>query len=304
MPDFFISYNQADTNWAEWVAWELEQVGYSAVIQTWDFGPGSNFVLEMQKVVSEATQTIAVISPDYVSAEFTQPEWAAAFAEDPTGKERKLLPVRVRACELHGLLKPIVYIDLVGLEQRAARRALIDGVSRNRRPGTAPRFPAGKALERALVTAEKAFGPDDPEVATLADLLARVLSKQGNLPKAQDLTRRALDIEITSFGPNHRRVAITARDLGRILASAGDLGGAIKYARQALEIDEKAYGANHPKIAVLANELSNILHESGDASGALLYAQRALGIDENSALTKQVADNLISVRGMISEGKS
>src|SRR5579864_1031964 len=145
MPDFFISYNHADTNWAEWVAWELEQVGYSAVIQTWDFGPGSNFVLEMQKAVSESTQVIAVLSPDYLRSEFTQPEWAAAFAEDPTGEARKLLPVRVRDCELHGLLKPIVYIDLTGLEERVARRVLLEGVSRNRRPGTAPRFPAAKA---------------------------------------------------------------------------------------------------------------------------------------------------------------
>ncbi len=47
--DFFISYTKADETWAEWIATELEQAGYSTVIQAWDFRPGSNFVLEMQR---------------------------------------------------------------------------------------------------------------------------------------------------------------------------------------------------------------------------------------------------------------
>jgi hypothetical protein len=49
MKDFFISYNKADRSWAEWIAWQLEEAKYSVVVQAWDFRPGSNFVLEMQK---------------------------------------------------------------------------------------------------------------------------------------------------------------------------------------------------------------------------------------------------------------
>jgi TIR domain len=41
--DFFISYTTADRNWAEWIAWQLENVGYKCHIQAWDFIPGSNF---------------------------------------------------------------------------------------------------------------------------------------------------------------------------------------------------------------------------------------------------------------------
>jgi hypothetical protein len=47
MKDFFISYAKADQPWAEWIAWKLEDAGYSTVIQAWDFRPGANFVLEM-----------------------------------------------------------------------------------------------------------------------------------------------------------------------------------------------------------------------------------------------------------------
>jgi hypothetical protein len=54
MKDFFISYTKADQAWAEWIAWKLEEAGYSTVIQAWDFRPGSNFVLEMQRAASTA----------------------------------------------------------------------------------------------------------------------------------------------------------------------------------------------------------------------------------------------------------
>ena len=37
--DFFISYSGADRSWAEWIAWQLEAAGYTAVIQAWDFRP-------------------------------------------------------------------------------------------------------------------------------------------------------------------------------------------------------------------------------------------------------------------------
>src|SRR5260221_4560883 len=109
--DFFISYNKADRNWAEWIAWQLEAEGYSTVLQAWDFRPGSNFIVEMDIATKEAQRTIAVLSPDYLDALYTQPEWAEASRQDPTGKDGKLLPVRVRRCTLRGLLARFRYSD-------------------------------------------------------------------------------------------------------------------------------------------------------------------------------------------------
>jgi len=129
MKNFFISYNKADRTWAEWIAWQLEEADYSTEIQAWDFRPGSNFVLEMDRAAHEAEHTVVVLSPDYLKALYTQPEWAAALAQDPTGGERMLLPVRVRECELKGLLGQIIYIDLVGRKEDAARDELVKGVS-------------------------------------------------------------------------------------------------------------------------------------------------------------------------------
>ena len=39
--DFFVSFNQADRAWATWIAWALEEAGYSVWFQDWDFRPAT-----------------------------------------------------------------------------------------------------------------------------------------------------------------------------------------------------------------------------------------------------------------------
>lgn len=142
MKDFFISYNKADLAWAEWIAWQLEEAGFVVAFQAWDFRPGSNFVQQMQEVMSEAKRTIAILSPNYLNALFTQPEWQAAFAQDPTGINGTLLPIRVQECDLKGLLPQIIYIDLVELDEKSAKETLLAGIQRDRlRPDAPPPFP-------------------------------------------------------------------------------------------------------------------------------------------------------------------
>ena len=126
--DFFISYNKADLAMAGWIDEQLKSAGYTTIIQAVDFGPGNNFVLEMQKAATDATRTIAVLSPDYFQSKFTAPEWATAFAQDPLGEQRLLIPVRVRPVELIGFFKTIVYIDLMDREEDEAKTNLLSGI--------------------------------------------------------------------------------------------------------------------------------------------------------------------------------
>jgi tetratricopeptide (TPR) repeat protein len=148
-PSVFVSYNQHDRTWAEWIAWILEEAGHPVTVQAWDFRPGSNFVLQMDKAAKETDKTVVVLSDNYLKASFTQPEWAATFAKDPQGWQRKLMPVRVRECSPDGLLGQIVWIDLVGLPEDAARAALLQGFEARGKPLHAPAFPgASQAPER------------------------------------------------------------------------------------------------------------------------------------------------------------
>ena len=144
--DFFISYTKTDRAWAEWVAWMLESNNYTTVLQAWDFRPGENFVLQMHAAAERTRTTIILISDAYLSAEFTQPEWAAAFARDPSGHARRLIPIRVAPCTPAGLLGTIIYADIVDLSESDATDTVLDAVNDGRsKPSTSPPFPAPPA---------------------------------------------------------------------------------------------------------------------------------------------------------------
>jgi tetratricopeptide (TPR) repeat protein len=135
--DFFISYTSADRSWADWIAWELREAGYSTIHQAWNFRPGSNFISDMKQALDDSERTIAVYSPNYFHSGFSEDEWTAAFAD------RSLIPVRVRECEIPKLLKPRLYIDVVNLNEQAARTTLLAGVTREAGPPTErPAFPS------------------------------------------------------------------------------------------------------------------------------------------------------------------
>src|SRR3954466_6815500 len=121
--DFFISFNKADRDWATWTAWTLEDAGYKVLFQDWDFT--GNFVLKMHDAIKRSRRMIAVLSPDYLTSGFTASEWAAVFAHDPTSAHDLLVPIRVRECELDGLLAQIVYLDLTASTRDQARERLL-----------------------------------------------------------------------------------------------------------------------------------------------------------------------------------
>ena len=147
--DFFISYTGKDKGWAEWIAWKLEEEGYSTIIQAWDFRPSTNFVTSMHEAVKNSERTIAVLSEDYEQSGFAASEWAAAFAKDPRGVEGTLLPVRIAPFTPEGLLNTIVYIDLVDTDEDQATTLLLNGVKTERaKPSIAPAFPSTPSVSQ------------------------------------------------------------------------------------------------------------------------------------------------------------
>lgn len=141
--DFFISYTLPDERWAEWIERVLHDAGHTTYAQFLDARPGTHFPSQIDDAVRAAERTIAVISAAYERSAFGSAEWAAAFRQDPIGRKRKLVPVRVEAYQPTGLLASIVYIDLVGVSAVEARHRLLDGLRPGRRPRTVvpPSFP-------------------------------------------------------------------------------------------------------------------------------------------------------------------
>ena len=97
----------------------------------------------MQTALQRSPRIMAVLSADYLNSAYASAEWFAAFARDPRGERRLLMPVRVDPCAVEGLLGQIVWIDLVGLGEAEAAARLLDGVREGRRkPQSAPVFPS------------------------------------------------------------------------------------------------------------------------------------------------------------------
>jgi len=206
--DLFISYNGNDVHWAEWIAWTLSEAGYSHYFQKWDFRPGGNFVLDMQKAAANSNRTLLVLTPNYLGSLYTQPEWAAAFARDPTGEKRLVVPVRVEPCETAGMLSPIVYCDLVGLSAEEARTRLLDALKPAGKPDAAPLFPghtgAGSPFPGPAVAMHPVAGTPDNPLRVAAVELRSVLDTSGTTFRAQARLRDDLAARIRA------RLGITA----------------------------------------------------------------------------------------------
>jgi hypothetical protein len=145
MRDFFISYTHTDEKWAEWIAATLTAAGYTHYFQKWDFRPGGNFVLLMQKAATSSKRTLLVMSKNYLKSLYTQPEFASAFATDPTGVRRTVLPVRIEPCEMVGLFKTIIFLDIFGVKQSEAKKRLLAGIVLKPIRAKQPPFPGSLA---------------------------------------------------------------------------------------------------------------------------------------------------------------
>jgi hypothetical protein len=151
--DFFVSYTQADRAWAEWIAWQLEAEGYQVVVQAWDFGPGRDWVHEMQQATATAERVVAVLSAAYLQSGHGEAEWRVFYAEDPTGERGLLLPVRVGPVDPPGLLRTRVYVELVDHDAASARTALLAAARRTRgKPTDEPEFPGGRRGRRLVLS--------------------------------------------------------------------------------------------------------------------------------------------------------
>jgi hypothetical protein len=144
--DFFVSHAGADRAWAEWVAWELAEAGYTVELDVWDWAAGRNFVTAMSDALGRCDRVVALFSAAYFDrSRYTTEEWSAQLVHLPGVAEDRLVPVRVEdvpAGQVPPLLRPLVARDLFGLVEEQARRALLGAVAGPVRPDRKPVFPA------------------------------------------------------------------------------------------------------------------------------------------------------------------
>ena len=143
--DFFVSHAGADRAWAEWVAWQLTDAGYTVELDVWDWAAGQNFVTAISDALGRCDRVLALFSAAYFDrSRYTTEEWTAATVRVPGSGEHRLVPVRVQevpAADVPEVLRPLVCRDLFGVGEEQARRVLLEAVAGPRRPDSRPVFP-------------------------------------------------------------------------------------------------------------------------------------------------------------------
>ncbi|MEA2918141.1 MAG: hypothetical protein QOJ15_10222 [Bradyrhizobium sp.] len=143
--DFFISFNRADRQNAKWIAYVIEEHGYTVYFQDWDFR--GNFIEHMHRAHQTCRRMIAVLSDHYFGSAFTLGEWTARYAQDPAAREDRIIPVRIGPLTNAGLLGPLQYADLTNCDEDEAEQRLMDRIRRavdptfRSKPPSRPAFP-------------------------------------------------------------------------------------------------------------------------------------------------------------------
>ncbi|WP_045875851.1 tetratricopeptide repeat protein [Pseudofrankia sp. DC12] len=133
--DVFVSYASEDGGWAEWIAWQLEDAGYSVFLRAWDVLPADHWFRLTDDAIRGARLTVAVVSEAYHRSPLRGAEWQAVFVGDGLGQVRPLLPVRITNLPLAGLMAPLDPVDLFELEAPQAINELLDATRGAVAPG-------------------------------------------------------------------------------------------------------------------------------------------------------------------------
>ncbi|MFF3324545.1 FxSxx-COOH system tetratricopeptide repeat protein, partial [Streptomyces sp. NPDC002889] len=165
----FISHAGPDRQWAEWVAWRLEEAGHSVELDVWHWRAGDNFVRKMSEALAKATAVMALFSPAYFAAgRFTEEEWTAALA-----RRDRFIPVVIQpleAGELPPILASLLRKELHGLDETTATAALVEAVRGPVPPTSPPAFPGTTQTAPTVPVVRRGPQPRFPSSTGLPDV--------------------------------------------------------------------------------------------------------------------------------------
>lgn len=139
-----------------------------------------------------------------------------------------------------------------------------------------------KNAEHALKLGEKALGPNDPYIGSLATKLAILERTKGDYAKAELMFQRAVSIQQKALGKEDPQTALALDGLGVVYRFTNDSARAEQLIQQAMEITEKSLGSEHPRMAICLMQMAGLHQDRGDFGRAVPELQRALAIAEKT----------------------
>jgi serine/threonine-protein kinase len=131
-------------------------------------------------------------------------------------------------------------------------------------------------MQRAIVAKEKAFGPDNPDVAISLANVALLLVEMGNVSEAVSYIQRAIAISEKGLGPEHPRIASALTNYGEILNKLGRFAEARQMSERALIIFEREAETDGAYVTAALVELGMGHLGDGMVDQALPILERAV----------------------------
>ena len=114
--DLFISYNREDEEWAKGLAARVERERWQGrnlrvFFAPWDILPGESIDDRLEHALEGSRKVGLVMTPASVASEWVNEERHATHHADVARRERRLIPIYRRECEIPTFLKPIKFVD-------------------------------------------------------------------------------------------------------------------------------------------------------------------------------------------------
>ncbi|SFR25175.1 Tetratricopeptide repeat-containing protein [Lentzea waywayandensis] len=140
-------------------------------------------------------------------------------------------------------------------------------------------------FEQLLSERLRTHGPDDLDVLSIRNDLARLRRRSGSGDPLAEIERLIPDLSRV-YGPEHPQTLAARHNLAVARAGSGDLAGAIADQERLVPDALRVYGPGHPRTVDIRNSLVDWLAEAGDLEGARAAAaelvadhERLLGAD-------------------------
>src|SRR4051794_8379515 len=133
---------------------------------------------------------------------------------------------------------------------------------------------------RAAEKEARAFGENDPRLATTLDHLAWVLCAEGKANEGEPLAKRGLSIREKALGAEHPDVAKSLNTLACLYDMQGKAAEARPFYERCLAVAEKTQGPGSPGVAAALDNLATVEHVLGKNAEAEAAYKRALAIRE------------------------
>jgi CHAT domain-containing protein len=141
--------------------------------------------------------------------------------------------------------------------------------------------------QRSLAIAEKAFGPDHPDVALSLNSLAALYASQGHYSDAEPRLQRSLAIWEKALGRDHPYVGLSLNNLAELYRGQGRYADALPIIRRTLSQGTARTTVAFP--VLLASQAQNLINAAQALADSYEIVQRASSTAAANAVSKLAA---------------